>query len=142
MADDSPFARRFVRTCLTRLGVDVHEADDGDVAQAFLRDRRVDMLVTGLNMVRMHGDELCLKVRGELELTELPVISRCGSWRAPRWRAPSRRPRTRPPPRADRRAGPPAASGAPGRASPAAPYHFTRVRRREIVPASVHSRQA
>lgn len=74
VADDSPFARRFVRTCLTRLGVDVHEADDGDAALAFLRDRRVDMLVTDLNMVRMHGDELCLKVRGELGLAELPVI--------------------------------------------------------------------
>jgi two-component system cell cycle response regulator len=74
VADDSPFALRFVRTCLTRLGVEVHEADDGDVALAFLRERRVDMLVTDLNMVRMHGDELCLKVRGELGLAELPVI--------------------------------------------------------------------
>lgn len=74
VADDSPFARKFVRTCLTRLGVDVHEADDGDAALAFLREQRVDMLVTDLNMVRMHGDELCLKVRGELGLSELPVI--------------------------------------------------------------------
>lgn len=74
VADDSRVARTFVRTCLARLGVTVHEADDGDTALAFLREHRVDMLLTDLHMVRMDGDALCLKVRGELGLTELPVI--------------------------------------------------------------------
>jgi CheY-like chemotaxis protein len=74
VADDSPTARSFLRICLGRLGVTVHEVDDGDTALAFLRDHRVDMLVTDLNMVRMDGDELCRKVRGELGLTDLPVI--------------------------------------------------------------------
>lgn len=74
VADDSRVARTFVRTCLARLGVTVHEADDGDTALAFLREHRVDMLLTDLHMVRMDGDALCLKVRGELGLSELPVI--------------------------------------------------------------------
>lgn len=74
VADDSPVARSFVRTCLVRLGVTVHEADDGDTALEFLRHHRVDMLLTDLNMVRMDGDALCLKVRGELGLGELPII--------------------------------------------------------------------
>ncbi len=74
VADDSRTARSFIRTCLVRLGVTVHEADDGDTALEFLRDHRVDMLLSDLNMVRMHGDALCLKVRSELGLTDLPII--------------------------------------------------------------------
>ncbi len=74
MVDDSPPARRFVHSCLSRLGVHVHEADDGDTALEFLRENKVDLVLTDLNMVRMNGDALCLKIRNELGLINLPVI--------------------------------------------------------------------
>ncbi len=74
VVDDSPTSRRFVHSCLARLGVTVHEADDGDVALEFLRENAVDVVLTDLNMVRMDGDTLCLKIRNELDLPDLPVI--------------------------------------------------------------------
>ena len=74
VVDDSRTCRRFVDSCLRRLGVAVHEADDGDTALAFLRDNPVDLVLTDLHMVRMNGDALCLKIRRELKLKDLPVI--------------------------------------------------------------------
>ncbi|MBU8872086.1 MAG: response regulator [Gemmatimonadales bacterium] len=74
VADDSPTARTFVSNCLSRLGVTIHEVDDGDTAYEFLKGQSVDMVVTDLKMERMDGDILCLKIRGELGLKKLPVI--------------------------------------------------------------------
>ncbi len=74
VVDDSPTSRRFVHSCLSRLGVTVHEADDGETALEFLRKNTVDLVLTDLNMARMGGDTLCLKIRRELDLPDLPVI--------------------------------------------------------------------
>jgi CheY-like chemotaxis protein len=74
VVDRSRTSRRFVRSCLGRLGVTVHEADDGDTALSFLRSNRVDLVLTDLNMPRLGGDALCLKIRRELHLPNLPVI--------------------------------------------------------------------
>ena len=81
VVDDSRTARRFIRNCLVRLGVDIYEADDGDTAVDFLSDRtnEIDLVITDLNMVRMHGDALTVKIRGELGLTDLPVIFLSGN---------------------------------------------------------------
>jgi len=74
VVDDSPVSRSMVRSCLARLGVTVHEAADGDDALVVLRKHKVDLVITDLNMPRMNGDLLCLKIRSELGLEELPVI--------------------------------------------------------------------
>ncbi len=74
MVDDSPMARGFVRRCLTRLGVTVHEAGDGEAALAHLGQHTVDLVISDLNMPKMNGDLLCLKIRGELGLTDIPLI--------------------------------------------------------------------
>lgn len=81
VVDDSPTARSFIRICLQRLGVQIYEAEDGDQAVHFLREDpgRVDLVITDLNMVRMDGDELIVKVRGELGLKDLPVIFLSGN---------------------------------------------------------------
>ncbi len=79
VADDSPTARTFISNCISRLGVTIHEVDDGDLALEFLKTNKVDLVVTDLNMPRMGGDSLCLKIRGELGLTDLPVIFLSGN---------------------------------------------------------------
>jgi len=81
VVDDSTTARKFIRNSMTRLGVKIHEADDGDTAVEFLRDpaNEVDLVITDLNMVRMDGDALTLAIRGELGYPDLPVIFLSGN---------------------------------------------------------------
>jgi CheY-like chemotaxis protein len=79
VADDSPTARTFISNCISRLGVTIHEANDGDQALEFLKNHEVDLVVTDLNMPNMGGDTLCLKIRGELGLKDLPVIFLSGN---------------------------------------------------------------
>ncbi|MBL4635774.1 MAG: response regulator, partial [Kofleriaceae bacterium] len=81
VVDDSSTARKFIRSSLGRLGIQIHEADDGDSALEFLRDESnsVDLVITDLTMRRMGGDTLILKIRGELGLSELPVIFLSGN---------------------------------------------------------------
>ena len=81
VVDDSRTARNFIKNSLTRLGVEIYEADDGDVAVEFLRDpaNEVDLVITDLNMVRMDGDALTIAIRGELGYPEMPVIFLSGN---------------------------------------------------------------
>ncbi len=81
VVDDSRTARNFIKNCLTRLGVQIFEADDGDTAVEFLRDpaNEVDLVITDLNMVRMDGDALTVAIRGELGYPDLPVIFLSGN---------------------------------------------------------------
>ncbi|MCB1181885.1 response regulator [bacterium] len=74
VVDDSRTIRRFVRSGVSRLGAQVQEADDGDTAWQYLQNHDVDLVLTDLHMARMGGDELCLKIRGNKRLSELPVI--------------------------------------------------------------------
>jgi CheY-like chemotaxis protein len=81
VVDDCGISRVFIRSCLKRLGVTVHEANDGDTALEFLRqgDSPVNLVITDLGMERMNGDELCLCIRNELGMKELPVIFLSGN---------------------------------------------------------------
>jgi CheY-like chemotaxis protein/nitrogen-specific signal transduction histidine kinase len=81
VVDDSRTARSFIKNSLTRLGVEIHEADDGDTAVEFLRDpaNEVDLVITDLLMERMNGDALTIAIRGELGYPELPVIFLSGN---------------------------------------------------------------
>lgn len=81
VVDDSRTARSFIRNSLSRLGVIIHEADDGDTAVAFLKDpaNEVDLVITDLMMERMDGDALTVAIRGELGFPELPIIFLSGN---------------------------------------------------------------
>ncbi len=81
VVDDSSTARSFIRNSLSPLGVTIFEADDGVSAFEFLKKGKdeIDLVITDLNMVHMNGDELCVKIRGELGLEKMPVIFLSGN---------------------------------------------------------------
>ena len=76
MVDDSGVTRHIVSEFLRREGLTVIQAEDGLQAFDILSQRykEIDMVVTDLNMPRMDGRELTLKIRGELNLSDLPVL--------------------------------------------------------------------
>lgn len=76
VVDDSDMARRICSEILRREGLTVYECANGEDALAFMKDMhdKVDIMVTDLRMPNMEGDELCKRLRTELNLTELPII--------------------------------------------------------------------
>ncbi len=76
VVDDSKVARRIVSKVLEREGVTIIEAQDGMRAFEILCDKapNIDILVTDLMMPKMNGNDLCHKVRKELNLQDMPVI--------------------------------------------------------------------
>lgn len=76
VVDDNLTARSVVKIILDREGVTVIEAEDGITAYEIMCNRmaEVDILVTDLFMPRMNGDDLCIKIRKELNLKDLPII--------------------------------------------------------------------
>jgi len=76
VAEDSIVARHVIVACVRQLGVTVIEAENGRKALDLLRSQPKDvaMVVTDMHMPQMAGDELCVHIRQELGLKELPVI--------------------------------------------------------------------
>lgn len=74
--DDSFSARIKIVSSLDGLHANIFEADDGTTALDILRDNKdiIDLVISDLVMINMHGDELCSIIRTELGLTDLPVI--------------------------------------------------------------------
>jgi two-component system, cell cycle response regulator len=74
--DDSPLARNIVRKYLVSIGVVVHEASDGLEGYAKIQEmgRNLDIVITDFMMPGIRGDELCFKVRKELNLPDLPIV--------------------------------------------------------------------
>ncbi|MCP4689429.1 MAG: response regulator [Desulfobacterales bacterium] len=76
VVDDSTVARRVVTKVLEREGVSIIEADTGGAAFEIMcrQASDIDILITDLMMPKMNGNELCLKVRKELNLQDIPII--------------------------------------------------------------------
>ena len=76
VVDDSGVARHIVTQYLRREGLTIIQAEDGMEALHILRQRagEIDMVITDLNMPRMDGCQLARSIRGELNLSDLPVI--------------------------------------------------------------------
>ena len=72
VVDDEANLRRVLMAILARDGYDVHEADNGEAALAFLREHHIDLVLTDLRMPRVDGMELLREVQ-RID-TQLPVI--------------------------------------------------------------------
>ncbi len=74
LAEDSLATREVLRVLLEREGFEVRVAGDGEEAQARLRERLPDVLVSDFNMPVCDGPALARAVRAHPETAALPVI--------------------------------------------------------------------
>lgn len=74
VVDDSPVIRRMLNLTLKKAGFVVLLAADGEIAQQFLREMPVDLLLIDINMPRMDGLTLLRCIREEKAWQALPVI--------------------------------------------------------------------
>lgn len=79
IAEDDDDIRAIMVRVLRRGGHAIVEAADGAAALEAVREHRPQAVVTDLDMPAMTGAELCLAIRADDELRELPVIFVSGS---------------------------------------------------------------
>lgn len=72
--DDSELVRQTVSAVLSRLGVDVDLAEDGDSALASITRRRPDLLILDIQMPNRDGLATLSAIRGNASLRDLPVF--------------------------------------------------------------------
>ena len=74
IAEDSMITAELERNILINAGYEVDVATDGIEAMEKLHSKKYDLLVTDIDMPRMDGFELTLKVRADKRLKDTPVI--------------------------------------------------------------------
>lgn len=76
VVDDSSTVRFVLSDILKNEGLEVIEAANGKEAYDILQDRReeIDLIVTDIVMPVMNGEELCLKIRSDLNLKDVPIF--------------------------------------------------------------------
>jgi two-component system chemotaxis response regulator CheY len=77
IVDDSPVMRSFIVRILKMSGLEIREcfeASDGEEALAKLREHRVDVILSDINMPKMDGEELMRALAADAELALIPVI--------------------------------------------------------------------
>ncbi|ETR72634.1 MAG: histidine kinase [Candidatus Magnetoglobus multicellularis str. Araruama] len=76
VADDNATARIIICDILKREGLTVIEAPDGMYAYETMCNRMadIDLVISDFVMPRLTGEELCIKIRKELELIDIPII--------------------------------------------------------------------
>lgn len=79
VAEDDDDIRTIMVRVLRRGGHEIVEAADGAAALEAVRRRRPQAVITDLDMPVMTGAELCLAIRADDELRDLPVIFVSGS---------------------------------------------------------------
>jgi two-component system chemotaxis sensor kinase CheA len=74
VADDSFATRELIRSILSAAGFDVTTAVDGVDALDKLRSAPYDLIVSDVEMPRLDGFQLTMRIRSEFERADLPVI--------------------------------------------------------------------
>jgi two-component system phosphate regulon response regulator PhoB len=74
VVEDEPDLLALVRINLEQAGFEVETAENGNDALAALRRAPPDLMILDLMLPDVPGTEICRRVRGSAELSELPVI--------------------------------------------------------------------
>jgi two-component system OmpR family response regulator len=76
VVDDDPHIRQLLAFALTKAGLAVVEAGDGEEAMSRVEAGGADLVVLDINMPRMDGIEVCRRIRAKGELPILFLSSR------------------------------------------------------------------
>jgi twitching motility two-component system response regulator PilH len=74
VVEDTKFFRAYLTDLLTEAGFQVVTAQDGVEALEYLSRECPDLVITDVLMPRMHGFELCRKIKDNQETASVPVI--------------------------------------------------------------------
>jgi two-component system phosphate regulon response regulator PhoB len=74
VVEDEPDLSALVRINLEQAGFEVETADNGSDALAALRRAPPDLVLLDLMLPDVPGTEICRRIRGSAELSELPII--------------------------------------------------------------------
>jgi two-component system chemotaxis response regulator CheY len=77
LVDDSPAMRAFIRRVIVLSGFDLEEcieAGDGAEALERLRQEKIDVILTDINMPRMDGEELMRRLSEDQALRDIPAV--------------------------------------------------------------------
>jgi two-component system phosphate regulon response regulator PhoB len=74
IVDDDDAVRQVLVELVASRGYSVAEACDGDDAWRQLRKRRLDVVVSDLQMPRCDGRELCRRIRSEPTLRDIRIV--------------------------------------------------------------------
>ena len=66
IVDDEPHVIRIMRLALENTGYQVDEAANGLQALEYLQDRHPDVMITDIDMPRMNGKDLCMKIKDSM----------------------------------------------------------------------------
>lgn len=74
IVDDYPAVRRVIRDIVVALGMKAEEAENGLEAQAALKNKNFDLVISDLVMPEMDGFELTEAIKNDPKLRHLPVV--------------------------------------------------------------------
>lgn len=74
--EDSPVVRGIIVSILNEFKLNVFEASDGlEGLEIFKKNSsKIDMVLTDLELPKLSGEELCLKIRNELSFKTMPIV--------------------------------------------------------------------
>jgi len=77
IVDDSPAMRGFIRRVMGLSGFDIGEcweASNGEEALRELKDHRIDVILTDINMPKMNGEEFLRRLSERGTLRDVPAL--------------------------------------------------------------------
>ena|SRR5579884_3914299 len=77
IVDDSAAIRKILQRVLVQAGIPlgaVHEANDGHEAITILKDHKVGLILSDINMPNMDGIELLTRLKADVAFKTVPIV--------------------------------------------------------------------